>query len=232
MFDTGAQLRKVRKKASLTLDQLAGLSGIDRGTISRIELGHVSPRIDTIDCLCQAMNTNLPFFFGNGFQHLAAGNDLAVAEPGAQAGPYPGSPQEAANAKVEDTYWPVPASVWQSLVDVVERFEALLANSGELVLVMNGVGRIIYLSPGGESMLGFKRSELLGKAMVEVVHPDDRGRFQVALQGGPPGAAASREYRLMHKKGHWHRFECSISDHLQSPSVRALILNAAPIQAR
>ena len=65
MFNTGAQLRKSRKRSSFTLDQLAAKSGIDRGTISRIELGHVSPRIDTLDFLCQAMNTTLADFFAS-----------------------------------------------------------------------------------------------------------------------------------------------------------------------
>lgn len=130
MFDTGAQLRKVRKKSNLTLDQLAALSGIDRGTISRIELGHVSPRIDTIDCLCQAMNTSLPQFFHEGLQALQSD-----PQAGPVTAPFLETPGEAHHDA--DTYWPVPATVWQSLVDVVERFEALLAHSGELALVMD-----------------------------------------------------------------------------------------------
>ena len=64
MLNIGLQLRKTRKRCNLTLDQLAGSSGVDRGTISRIELGRVSPRIDTIGFLCEAMNTSLSHFFG------------------------------------------------------------------------------------------------------------------------------------------------------------------------
>jgi PAS domain S-box-containing protein len=221
MFDTGAQLRKVRKKSNLTLDQLAGLSGIDRGTISRIELGHVSPRIDTIDCLCQAMNTTLPQFFGHeGVRPLAL--------DGVQAGPVAGILDPLVEAKVDtDAYWPVPTAVWQSLVDVVERFEALLSNSGELVLVLDRNGKIMYLSPGGETLLGFKRTELMGTLAVDLVHSEDRPRFATAFSGSGPGAAAAREYRLRHKHGTWSRFTCTLTDHLHSPSIRAVILNAA-----
>ena len=64
MFNVGSHLRKLRRKSNLTLDQLAASSGVDRGTISRIELGHVSPRIDTISFLCEAMGTSLSHFFG------------------------------------------------------------------------------------------------------------------------------------------------------------------------
>jgi len=226
MFDTGAQLRKVRKKANLTLDQLAGLSGIDRGTISRIELGHVSPRIDTIDCLCQAMNNTLPQFF-----HETKAGSLDGLQPfgsGLQAGPVMGlsDPREAAPVSTA-SYWPVPTTVWQSLVDVVERFEALLSNSAELVLVMDRAGKILYLSPGGEGLLGFKRAEILGTSALDLVHAEDRPRFSAAFAGGAPGAATAREYRLKHKQGHWSNFGCIIADHLHSPSIRAVIMNAA-----
>ena len=227
MFDTGAQLRKVRKKANLTLDQLAGLSGIDRGTISRIELGHVSPRIDTIDCLCQAMNTTLPQFF----HETPKAGSLEGLQPfgsGLQAGPVTGLSETREEAPVSaDSYWPVPTTVWQSLVDVVERFEALLSNSAELVLVMDRAGKILYLSPGGESLLGFKRAEILGTSALDLVHAEDRSRFSAAFAGGAPGAATAREYRLKHKQGHWHSFGCIIADHLHSPSIRAVIMNAA-----
>lgn len=223
MFDTGAHLRKVRKKYNLTLDQLAGKSGIDRGTISRIELGHVSPRIDTIDCLCKAMNTTLPEFFGHGNGWSVDSNPADL-----QAGPVPDFLRGVDPAAVEaDLYWPVPRTVWQSLVDVVERFEALLANSGELVLVMDAPGRIIYLSPGGESLLGLKRPEILGTPALDLVHLEDRPRFNAALTGGPPGSAASRHFRLRRKDGEWISFECTLSDYLKSPSIRARILNAA-----
>lgn len=221
MFDTGAHLRKVRKKYNLTLDQLAGRSGIDRGTISRIELGHVSPRIDTIDCLCQAMNTTLPEFFGHGFAWSSA------CETAPQAGPVPDF-QAGGTARLEaDLYWPVPRTMWQSLVDVVERFEALLAHSSELVLVLDEPGRVIYLSPGGERLLGHKRAEILGMSVLDLVHAEDRPRFQAALVGGAPGAASSRNFRLRHRDGEWVAFECTLTDHLKSPSIRARILNAA-----
>lgn len=223
MFDTGAHLRKVRKKYNLTLDQLAGRSGIDRGTISRIELGHVSPRIDTIDCLCQAMNTTLPEFFGHGFAWSSA------SETAPQAGPVPDFHAGGAAKLEADLYWPVPRTMWQSLVDVVERFEALLAHSSELVLVLDEPGRVIYLSPGGERILGHKRSEILGMSVLDLIHAEDRPRFQAALAGGAPGAASSRNFRLRHRDGEWVAFECTLTDHLKSPSIRARILNAALI---
>ncbi|BDU73115.1 helix-turn-helix domain-containing protein [Mesoterricola silvestris] len=221
MFDTGAHLRKVRKKFNLTLDQLAGRSGIDRGTISRIELGHVSPRIDTIACLCKAMNTSLPEFFSRGTAWTGPGDG------GPQAGPVANLEAGAEPAKVTDIYWPVPRTMWQGLVDVVERFEALLAHSNELVLVLDGPGRVLYFSPGGEALLAHRTSEVLGTSVLDLVHPEDRTRFRTALTGGAPGAAESRTFRFRHRTGEWLAFQCTFTDQLENPSIRARILNAA-----
>jgi transcriptional regulator with XRE-family HTH domain len=125
MFNVGSQLRKVRRRSNLTLDQLAASSGVDRGTISRIELGHVSPRIDTISFLCEAMGTNLNAFFG------APEADPPPAAPE----PPPAAPRQhaaAVPARSEgDGYWPVPTSLWHGLLEVLDRFEALVKNSSD-----------------------------------------------------------------------------------------------------
>ncbi|MBA4762980.1 MAG: helix-turn-helix transcriptional regulator [Sphingomonas sp.] len=47
--DFGARLRRHRRDEGLTQADLAGLTGLGRGTVSRIESGRVQPRPDTID---------------------------------------------------------------------------------------------------------------------------------------------------------------------------------------
>jgi len=112
---------------------------------------------------------------------------------------------------------------------VVERFEALLSNSGELVMVMDRRGMVVYLSPGGETILGFRRMEILGRSALDLVHEGDRARFQLAFSGSGPGAATSPVFRLWTKGGNWKKLECKLTDHLHSPSIRAVILNAAVV---
>ncbi|KAH7371459.1 hypothetical protein BKA64DRAFT_326676 [Cadophora sp. MPI-SDFR-AT-0126] len=38
-------------------------------------------------------------------------------------------------------------------------------------------GRIVYLSPSGEQLTGYTRDELVGKFIVDFIHPDDSGIF-------------------------------------------------------
>ena len=244
MFNVGAQLRRMRRRSNLTLDQLAATSGVDRGTISRIELGHVSPRIDTIRFLCEAMGSSLGQFFGSqdGAEE-APGSAPAGRSPvppdsagppradtsGAPAladgqvpGPLPGSP-------APDGYWPVPSHFWHGMLEVLDRFEALVKNSSELILVLDRAGMVLYASPAAKPILGRRSPDLVGRHYRALVHPADLDRFEAFLAALAPGATASLDYRLRHKDGTWRQVSAKVSNLLGNPSVRGLVCNALAV---
>ena len=218
MFNTGAQLRKSRKRSSFTLDQLAAKSGIDRGTISRIELGHVSPRIDTLDFLCQAMNTTLADFFADGDGSVKQTNDH-----GGNGNGHLGT----AGSKVHEMFWPVPPTLWKGLEEVIERFEVLLAHSGELFMALDPGGKVLYVSPHGETLLGYAKPDLLGTPAMDLLHPEELPQFLAAFAVATPQTPARGSFQFRRQDGSWQRFRCILSDHLQTPAIQAMILNAA-----
>lgn len=55
----GSQIRDARLWENLTQERLAERSGVDRQTINRIEQGHVSPRIDTLLLIADAIGVPL-----------------------------------------------------------------------------------------------------------------------------------------------------------------------------
>lgn len=218
MFNVGSQLRKLRRKSNLTLDQLAASSGVDRGTISRIELGHVSPRIDTISYLCEAMGSSLAAFFGA----------AEVPEPA----PAPPAPEPAADSAAPartgaEGYWPVPTSLWNGLLEVLDRFEALVKNSSELILVQDRAGYILDASPACETILGLRSPDLVGLHNWSILHPADLKRFEElthALLNQPNGISRT-ECRMRHKDGTWRWLSVKLSNQLHHPSIQALVLN-------
>ncbi len=56
MFDLGTGIRQVREQAGLSLRDLAELTGMAHSTIMRIEQGEVSPRTDSLERICKALN--------------------------------------------------------------------------------------------------------------------------------------------------------------------------------
>ncbi|HVI59943.1 MAG TPA: diguanylate cyclase [Luteimonas sp.] len=59
----------------------------------------------------------------------------------------------------------------------------------DAVCVVDGEGRYLFVSAGFERILGYRADEVLGRPMIELVHPDDRERTLAAadtiMQGEP-----------------------------------------------
>ncbi len=102
-----------------------------------------------------------------------------------------------------------PAAHPQSLVaqqsprDSEALFRAIAENAGDLILVMQSDGAILYASPAWETLMGYRVEELRGSAFFDVLlHPDDcplaRQEIESAIQSG--NTASSRS-RLLHKDG-------------------------------
>ena len=244
MFNVGSQLRKTRKQSNLTLDQLAASSGVDRGTISRIELGHVSPRIDTIGFLCEAMNTNLSLFFGLAeaafrddearrpaedrfFPEEGPQLEATFEELGAKAFPEP------ASAPAAEGYWPVPSTFWKGLLEVLERFEILVKNSREMIMVKDRSGSILYTSPPCEEILGLRPQDLVGRPIQGFIHPEDLARHEECFAAicALPGESRILNYRLRHKDESWSMVSSRFTNQLSNPCVGAVVVNSLKVQA-
>jgi PAS domain S-box-containing protein len=78
-------------------------------------------------------------------------------------------------------------------------------------------GRIVYISPSGELLTGFSRDDLLGKFIVDFIHPDDSGifvrEFNESIASGNP---LRFFYRFKRKDGTYTIFESHGHPHLTS----------------
>ncbi|MDT0381454.1 helix-turn-helix transcriptional regulator [Streptomyces sp. DSM 42041] len=55
----GDRIRTLRMHANLTQEHLGERAGVDRQQVNRIEQGHVSPRLDTLLRLADALDVHL-----------------------------------------------------------------------------------------------------------------------------------------------------------------------------
>src|SRR5205823_4423914 len=78
-----------------------------------------------------------------------------------------------------------------------------------------------------ERVVGGRADEVLARSALDLIHPEDvaavSGR-RLELQDHP-GALVVMEARYRHKDGSWRYGECSVSNRLADPSVRALVMN-------
>jgi DNA-binding XRE family transcriptional regulator len=87
----GAQVKALRMAADTFAGALASTSGVSRSMLSRIENGLVSPSVETLDRIAQALHVPVSRFFGDqarrmDFCHVPAGRGLVVERVGAVAG--------------------------------------------------------------------------------------------------------------------------------------------------
>jgi two-component system sensor kinase FixL len=97
------------------------------------------------------------------------------------------------------------------------RYRLLLENSTDVICRHRPNGELIYASPAGEALLGFKFHEVIGRSAYELFHPDDaralldREAGHVSEQG-----ILTNTYRIQRKDGHYVWFE-STSRILRDP---------------
>jgi transcriptional regulator with XRE-family HTH domain len=59
----GQKIKEIRKKKSLTIQELSEKSGMSVGHISRLENGLKSPTISTLERLAKALDVPIVYFF-------------------------------------------------------------------------------------------------------------------------------------------------------------------------
>ena len=69
----------------------------------------------------------------------------------------------------------------QALRQSEERFRALIENALDIIMILDRHGNMIYVSPSAEKILGYAVTDLLGKALVDFIHPSDRSSIDERL---------------------------------------------------
>ncbi len=87
----GREVRTLRRKQGLTVSDLANITGMSIGMLSKIENGNTSPSLTTLQVLSHAFSVPITAFF-KGFeerrevQHVKAGEHIEVERRGTRAG--------------------------------------------------------------------------------------------------------------------------------------------------
>jgi PAS domain S-box-containing protein len=113
-------------------------------------------------------------------------------------------------------------------------FQSLIEHSVDAIALVDSQGKVLYLSPSIQRLLGYTAEELLGRVAFEFVHPDDQEKTMAVLGGviQRPGASLMVEYRLRHKDGSWRWMEATATNMLHNPHIGAIIGNFHDITER
>ncbi|TAL13402.1 MAG: EAL domain-containing protein [Frankiales bacterium] len=115
-----------------------------------------------------------------------------------------------------------------------ELFRALVTGASDLITLHDTAGRVTWASPSVERILGAQQSELLGRSIGDVVHPDDRPALGAAFEGllGRAGAELETMARVQDASGDWRWMQVRLVNQLDDPSVRGIVGNARDVHER
>jgi PAS domain S-box-containing protein len=113
------------------------------------------------------------------------------------------------------------------IADAERRFRLLVEHSVEGIALTGEDRRILYMSPGGERILGYPSGALVGVAWKEL-RPDDAPHWTLPR----PGETSSYVTQLRRGDGSWCWIETTVTNLFLDPVVRALVSNFRDITAR
>jgi diguanylate cyclase (GGDEF)-like protein/PAS domain S-box-containing protein len=118
-------------------------------------------------------------------------------------------------------------------------FRSLVRSSGDAVLILDGHLQVTWASAALERVLGPAAAELVGRPLLDAVHPEDAESLGAALPraGGPgqddgPADAGLLLLRLRDADGTWRFLEAGISDLRRDTDVGAVVLHCRDMTER
>jgi diguanylate cyclase (GGDEF)-like protein/PAS domain S-box-containing protein len=114
------------------------------------------------------------------------------------------------------------------------RFRSLVQNSSDVITLLDAEGRISYITPAVEKLLGYGSGTLLNTTLWRMLHTDDLNEanriFQQLLRTDYGQELLGTRWR--HTDGSYRYMETILSNQLADPNVRAVVLNTRDVTER
>ena len=110
-------------------------------------------------------------------------------------------------------------------------YRSLIENSSDAIVVIDPQGTLLYETPASKVMSGRRVDERIGKNVFENIHPGDipalKQLLDEALQ--QPEEVQHITVRYQHQDGSWLWLECALSNLLNDPAVKGIVVNVHDI---
>jgi PAS domain S-box-containing protein len=115
-----------------------------------------------------------------------------------------------------------------------KRLRFLLMSSSDCMVILNADGSQRYVSPGAERITGFPISELEGRTIDTLIHPDDMPNVMAAWNEAirHPERTVTVQYRHIHKTREWVFSEAIAQSFLDEPAINGVIASVRDITER
>ena len=107
-------------------------------------------------------------------------------------------------------------------------FRSLIEHASDSITVLNPQAVVTYQSSSGERILGYPAESVVGRSLLELMHPDDLRKAQASLQQslGQLDVPVTLTARLRHQDGSWRTVEVVGTSILNEAGQEQIILNS------
>lgn len=115
-----------------------------------------------------------------------------------------------------------------------KRLRVLFENSRHAVSLVDETGTVLSASRSTAALLGLPIEVHVGRKARDVVHADDRPAFDAFLARAlaEPGVPVTAEFRARHATAGWKPLEGVAVNHLDDPSIGALVVTTRDVSER
>jgi PAS domain S-box-containing protein len=115
-----------------------------------------------------------------------------------------------------------------------EQLRALIENTSDIITIVNEDGTIRYESPSIERILGYLSEDLIGRNVLDFVHPEDATAAERVLKLAlhNPGMPQSIELRFQHRDGSWRVLEVIGKRPTSPPGMDGVVVDSRDVTER
>ena len=111
------------------------------------------------------------------------------------------------------------------------RFRQLIENATDIIAVVDANGLLQFQSPSAYRVLGYEPEDLIGRPIMEFIHPEDHGLAKQGLQRALSGTVVPVpvDYRIRHRDGTWRIFQSIGRGMTDGQGVKSVVVNSRDI---
>ncbi|MDO8583882.1 MAG: ATP-binding protein, partial [bacterium] len=115
-----------------------------------------------------------------------------------------------------------------------EHFRSLVENASNVIAIVDTGIAVQFVSDSSVRVIGRRPEELMGRAFIGYVHPDDRGKLQdaVASAAREIGTVASTEVRFKSVNADWRIIEVVATSRLSDAAISGVVITISDITER
>ncbi|WP_417603300.1 PAS domain-containing protein [Owenweeksia hongkongensis] len=205
------------------------LYGYSKDEFATISIRDIRPKEDSkiLDKAIAMVNADGASEFQDIFRHLSKDGKIIYVE--VKSVPISTINGQVRMVLIEDVSDQIQSR--DRIIESERRFKALVQNGSDIITLFSASGKLLYISPSIERVIGLKQEDVMNTTIFDFLHPDDVPLMQ-KTQADLPHATHQIEigpYRVKNTDGDWRWLETSFLNKLNDTAINGIVASSRDV---